>query len=380
MVPPHHLIRPIHIRPSHPIPSVPGMISQVKRRNRVPSRARRRTIDPSLWQPDHISGDQLASGASLVGTMPGEWVYEESQRSDDIEEDGRVVIGAWRRVVNGELVEETVVRSAHQPHHRSDMLYDVEAGEFSASRSGSPLFDINKQDTSTSFLSMPRKETSGSFDQVHEQNSPSPLFAPRPKALWEAEKNSNTSISSMPGGSGGLSQRSLSPLFPERPLDIELTSAGQPTSESSLSKNENRNPIASIPEPLRKQFESERISALAVLNGLTGDSSESVHQTPQQERRNEWGGFSESEDEEDILRLRGGAASMESDDDSEGEEATGSSGSDSDEVETDEELKSDDSNADLPSDDLPAQTQTQSDIHKPKGLKSLFDPTNTNGM
>ena len=89
------IIRPIRMRPSHPLPE---MIAQAKvttnqkgqgkhKKQRVkppPMRARRRTIDPTRWGSQHLKGAFLES----AGTVPHSNPVVESSNTDETTDNG----------------------------------------------------------------------------------------------------------------------------------------------------------------------------------------------------------------------------------------------------------------------------------------------------
>ncbi|GBE89508.1 hypothetical protein BKA93DRAFT_799943 [Sparassis latifolia] len=113
------LIRPIRMRPEHPLPDqLPKIVSaekgrkpqkertQKKRVKNPPTRARRRTIDPTKWGSLHLKGVFLDTGATLdVGQRPPALREtergleessndEESDDDDDETDSGDEVMGA----------------------------------------------------------------------------------------------------------------------------------------------------------------------------------------------------------------------------------------------------------------------------------------------
>ncbi|KAL1944841.1 hypothetical protein VTO73DRAFT_2461 [Trametes versicolor] len=93
------LIRPIRTRPDHPLPepivvakpeTSKGKTDKDKGKNRKrvrvpPTRARRRTIDPTKWGSTHLKGIFLENAAATV--LPKRAVVEERQTSEDESDD-----------------------------------------------------------------------------------------------------------------------------------------------------------------------------------------------------------------------------------------------------------------------------------------------------
>ena len=122
-----HLVRPLHLRPDHPLPK-PNPLKNPKdkdgektskgaRRPRAnaipPKRAKRVTIDPTRYGAVHITGLMLESQVAEVDELdklgPGEWECEEIDEETAIEPDTRLV--RWKYMgKEGKLLHEEFAR------------------------------------------------------------------------------------------------------------------------------------------------------------------------------------------------------------------------------------------------------------------------------
>ncbi|OCF44079.1 hypothetical protein I317_02032 [Kwoniella heveanensis CBS 569] len=243
------IVRPIAVRPSHPIGVVVERTKSERKPRAPPSRSRRRVINPVQWGSSYLTAEQLPSDI-VQQEEEGFWEYEEIEEDGDgVEdqeepaEDGKVVLGIWRKTVKDEVVEEQVVRGKRR-RVEQDSDYDYNFGsdaeeeddEISLAQGGgasSPLFGTRHQ-------ALPKQEDEQS------QGSASPLFPTR--ALGAPSPSSAAFPGSTPGLEGSTKSesegddegddeievvlntkgRSASPLFPPRPE--ERTTINQPSS------------------------------------------------------------------------------------------------------------------------------------------------------
>lgn len=365
---------------------------------------------------------------------------DEGEDKEEIE--GTILVGRWHRMVNDEVAETQSVR---QKRRSGEILQDeeeesaVDEDELEDEESGDELFAkrLSKDDSPLFGTRREERESSGIEVDTSLARSPSPLFGTR-QAINKEQ-------------SPAASSRSASPLFGSRTaVDTEIVQSETISSSSSdkHSKNSETGSDASqdeadnidavaegspfiatiptppvtmipseptsaptrtqiaLPDPLRKQFQSERSRDLSLLDSILSTSDSDL--LP---RKPIFGGFAESDDEdgegdiprakeEGVLRLRGGApdedddedmssdnsdadsepsSSSESDSGSESASAsssgsssssgTSSSSSDSDEDDDDEEDEEDEENEEADS----STTKTARPSSRP--LKAMFAPT-----
>ncbi|WVW82063.1 hypothetical protein I302_104068 [Kwoniella bestiolae CBS 10118] len=366
------MIRPLALRPSHPMgrPLVEDVRNKVegndkKRIRGPPERLRRRVINPVAWGSIYVTGDRLVSTLEerVEGQHEerGEWEYEELSE-DEIEEaedeDGRSVIGVWkRRNQDGKVVEESVVKGKKRrvsvEEDEDRMLGGGEVDEGSPlfgtrdlqDREESPLFpsrgdDVEEEKSSTakegegesSPLFPTRderaKSTSPLFPARHDENHTnqpsSPLFPTRDIAHKSAEGNQEDPSSPLfptrptepefiPSDDNESvdaqqqRQQSNSPLFPTRSLPPQPESESKsptppPTVQPQLKAR--TQPIPSLPSQILASARAERSSALGVLGSLLGDLS-----PPAKQEKVVWDVYPESDEDEEVEFGRGGSES-----------------------------------------------------------------------
>ncbi|PWN39874.1 hypothetical protein IE81DRAFT_343064 [Ceraceosorus guamensis] len=189
VTPASHLIRPMHMRPSHPLPppAAASMSSgQPKRKttssSRSSGRARRLTIDPRRYSRTHLAGDLLdfdGGGGGDRKALQSAWVWDEEH-------------GAWRDQHG--RVEVVVVAASTPADHARD---DGDDGDNSIpdQLADDPIAD---QLAADSISDQPDADDSMSDQLFAPQRSVSPLF--------DAPQRSVSPLFDAP-------QRSVSPLF-----------------------------------------------------------------------------------------------------------------------------------------------------------------------
>ncbi|WWD16369.1 hypothetical protein CI109_100795 [Kwoniella shandongensis] len=342
------LIRPISVRPSHPIGV--GLVDRREkmkgRRMRLPpSRGFRKVINPVQWGSTYVSASQLNAGKPTdeeKSAQEGSWEYEsiDDDEVEEEEEDGKIPLGVWRRVVNGEVVEEEVVQGKRRRVDDVDEedLDDTELPEMGDTAS-SPLFGSRalprgeERDASPLFPTRADGAPSPSSPAVADEERPSsPLFPSRAEAdelssdqsasaeqseneeqVDEAEVSSSplfatravaaeSALSPSPSPSAEIEQAATPPLFPTRALTVSPPAIRRSPTPPPVVK---RRP--EIPNPLREQARSERSQALGVLGALLGG----VSPPRQKAGQSEWAGFAESdEDDEEVEVARGRSKSV----------------------------------------------------------------------
>jgi hypothetical protein len=413
---------------SVPVAEAPS--SKKPERPRLPAkRARRRVIDPTKWDIQHLTASSFASGG--VEISHGDWVYEATDGSDDAEVDlgdldgensGRVLVGIWRRILDETVLEEQPVFAARRSvaleedyAFDGDDIPDAESDVSDlfgrrAAMAGDPDEDDAQDamsDTSGLFARRPVQEPAPTVLSEHSLASPEPSSASPlcPSARDLADKDTEA-----PGSQGRSRTRSASPLFPGREslersvvmspsspreqtsrLTSPLASSIQPIprspsiasssslldtrspSEPATSKRVQTRAKIDIPQPLRATVQAERSRDLDILRGLLGGDGDAPRV---KQSRSSWSGFEESDEEdgsqgEGLLRLRGGAGSDEDGEDDDSEESS------SDEESSSEESSSSDS------DSVSSAVQEGQDSARPEvgngdprtSLKDMFTPT-----
>ncbi|PWN19230.1 hypothetical protein BCV69DRAFT_313974 [Microstroma glucosiphilum] len=209
ITPAGHLIRPLQMRPTHPLPiataptpSASASASKTKRRKKAKepaapksatiSRAKNQLIDPARYGAIHLSGETLEEAANGQDTMAGTgelWVCEEVEG-----EEGKV---RWVRS-GGEQVEE--VRTAgykavpqeslaplqQEVEQRSEVSSSSSSSSSSASTSSESTSDSDSDSSSESNsdsdshvdMSKPIKAVSAAQPSIAE-----PLFSAQPVAV-----------------------------------------------------------------------------------------------------------------------------------------------------------------------------------------------------
>ncbi|WVQ62425.1 uncharacterized protein L199_000565 [Kwoniella botswanensis] len=363
------MVRPLTIRPSHPIgkPLVDNKVSKTqegkKRVGGPPGRLRRRVINPIAWGSIYIKGDQLLSitetqNEDEANIEKGEWEFEEIDDSvvdgEGLDEDGRMVVGIWKkRDMNGEIVEESLVRSkkrrvsigeVDKSEYRSEDFGTLEGGEVDsplfgnrdlpAKGSESPLFPSRQiDDVHTDEEERGDNETLEDRSAVERASSPLfPLRVPD-----QDEKQSTTSSSSSSSDTvDQLEHQPSSPLFPTRSIETpdddneaqqqppsplfparnEASTAQQASSplfptralkSRSPSPHRQRKPALTLPSQILASARAERTSALGVLGSLLGDVS-----PPTKKEKVVWEVYPESDEDDEVEVGRGRSKSAAS--------------------------------------------------------------------
>lgn len=200
-----HLVRPIAMRPSHPLAPTLGSAEKEKEPRRPMKRMPRRVLDPERWGAAHDVFPELD-----VVREDG-WAFESADEDEEEDEEGRVLLGHWRR---GE--EETPVYGRLQQTPADDLYADLYATEESdsefdaASRASSPMFPTRGGSASPMFPS-----------RTDMERSASPLFPSRPQ---EGRERSASPLFPTRNGNEER-ERSPSPLFPSRPAEARSRSS-----------------------------------------------------------------------------------------------------------------------------------------------------------
>lgn len=204
-----HLVRPIAMRPSHPLP--PPLNSGQKERvaRRPIKRMPRRVIDPERWGASH----EVFSDVEVE--REDGWEFESAD--EDLEdEEGRVLLGYWRRED-----QETPVYGRVQPV--IDDLWASEGSESdydAQSHAESPMFPTRGGSASPLFPNRERSASPLFPTRRRDDRSTSPLFPSRPQ-----EKERSASSSSPARAGDNERGRSATPLFPSRPREEEGAAA-----------------------------------------------------------------------------------------------------------------------------------------------------------
>ena len=294
----HHLIRPLSMRPSHHLPNVGAPTSTIRRHRAAPKRARRCVIDPSLWNPTHLSQTAFQDDW-LPEAKSTNWEYNDLNGYQDFDNKGLVMIGVWKRMREGEVIEEDYVRSNRWGPDQSE----------SETQTEDAFVDV--------YLSNGRADPDGKISPplTRVSGEASPLFARRTTPDTSAEQLPSSSISPQDGPAPAASSIAGSPLFPARTASPLTEVSSLPAPIGPLhSQNGEAFPV--LPERFLKEARAERAAALDVLHTFLGTADlDGPAKTSSRSRRHEWAGFSESEDEEEDempLRLRGGNESSTS--------------------------------------------------------------------
>ena len=350
----HHLIRPLSMRPCHPLLPRPSSTSVSNRPRTGPSRGRRRVIDPSLWNPTHLSEPAFPQEQPPAGLASETWEYH--SENDEGEEGEPAVGGIWRKVVDGKVVDEEVVPTKRR-------------------RSNLELEEYDEPDGSLPSYLRREKEASPLFASERVDKEISPLFGNRTASASTSESSEPPLLGLQQSASASAPS---SPLFPIRQLPASESNAPDSIFRRSKGRHVGA-PIGALPAPLLDLARKERSAALDVLETLLGDvGSVSVPITEVNRKRNDWAGFEESDEEDGNiilpLRLRGGAGAPSSDSVSGSEvdhgavpDRSSSSDEDDDSDSTEDEADSTSANS--------ANNDRQSVTAKSNTLKSLFDPS-----
>ncbi|WVQ93632.1 hypothetical protein IAU59_000708 [Kwoniella sp. CBS 9459] len=247
------VVRPIAVRPSHPIGVVVSDRAKTDRRPRAPpSRARRRVINPVQWGSTHLTAEQLPSDTGR-DEEEGSWDFEEIDADEDEQvaeaEDGKTVLGIWRKTVGEEVVEEQVVRGKRRKVEQDsdydfNLASDIDDDDSSLFHGGgasSPLFGTRHQalpDSEIEDGQRDRERSASSLFPTRALGAPSPSSAAAPEStpgLEESEESEGSDLDENEEDVGNGSEadsegskRAVSPLFPSRPADVEAVE--QPSS------------------------------------------------------------------------------------------------------------------------------------------------------
>ncbi|ORY29773.1 hypothetical protein BCR39DRAFT_598585 [Naematelia encephala] len=406
-----HLIRPICMRPTHPIHlSTPP---QGKRKPPPPARARRRVINPLLWQSTHLIDNDLQGGNFEEAEAGGqdEWVYEDLETDEeDADELGRVKVGVWRRI-GGE--EEEVVRVQKRLVTGDDGKgpendEDAASALFPAmERSVSPLFGARGDmggEASPLFgtRALPSGLDVGEDEEAEEEvetedDEGSSISEPAKSQLAEGTDEESTVDEEDEAEEKEAEEkeaeekersRSNSPLFAARPGSPLLPTPAEVSTQPQKSTIRKEPPpirVAkpSLPDHLVQEARAERSRELSLLAGLLSGLGPNETK-PVVREKEEWKGSEESDEEDGVydedagvggvMRLRGGGMASdvdEEDDDDDDDEESSSSGSD--DSSSDDSDDSDDSEgSDVP--EPPEQQQTTQEAKGKSTLKDMFAP------
>ncbi|WVN87178.1 uncharacterized protein L203_102355 [Cryptococcus depauperatus CBS 7841] len=312
------MVRPICVRPDRPIGVLEGKNNA---RRRPAQRTYRKVINPLQW------GSQLNVFSSSDDTdmrQEGEWEYENFDFKEELNgsNDHKMALGIWRKTVNGEIVDEEVVRGKRRKIEGDEYNFDFGYGlDEIGSVNSSPLFGSRPlEQRETSPLFSPHHEKAQA-SRINEPGAPheedlnatqlvsSPLFAAHKTLLDEVEKeNSLSGIGSTLSSSPLFAvrkptDRSLSPspsitraLTPAQFTPVAITPSLPPSSQSPAAplKHISTPPLPSIPFHLISQARSEKSAALGVLSSLLNGIDDSPKGAKLD--RNVWKGFTEDED------------------------------------------------------------------------------------
>lgn len=229
-----HLVRPIAMRPSHPLPPPLTAADKEKVPRRPMKRMPRRVIDPARWGAAHEVFPELDA------QRENGWEFESADEEEE-DEDGRVLLGHWRRGQEESPVYGRVQPIAEDLYATEESESEYDAGSRASSPmfpardgSASPLFPDRDRSASPLFPSRTEQERSASplfpsRPQGRERSS-SPLFPTRTEAV-ERERSSSPLFPSRPAGEAVededavQSSRSASPLFPPRAIEARSGSS-----------------------------------------------------------------------------------------------------------------------------------------------------------
>ena len=297
-----------------------------------------------------------------------EWEYDDLHGDEDYDDDGQVVIGVWRRMRDGEVIQEDQVRSNRR---RPDQFaLEVDKGD-----SYIDLFPSHVRVPPDEKAILP-------FTDINREASP--LFAHRTTPDISFERFPSGSISPQEWPAPVSISTPSSPLFPARKDSSFSPTLSLPVA-IGRSHSTVREPFNSLPEIVLKEARAERAVALDLMQAFLGtqdfDSAAKISSTG---KRHEWAGFSDGDDDDDDevpLRLRGGKGSSS-------QNSTASANSDSEDrdassLERDDDTDEDDS-SDL-SDETSSEISETSDDDEPmiisraepSNLKSLFAPSSS---
>lgn len=208
-----HLVRPIAMRPSHPLP--PALSSETKEKvaRRPMKRMPRRVLDPERWGAAHEVFPELD-----VEREDG-WEFEPAEEEED--DEGRVLLGHWRRGEEESPVYGRVQPIAEDPYATEESESEYDAG----SRASSPMFPARDGSASPLFPTRDRSASPLFPSRTDRARSASPLFPSRPQ---ERERSSSPLFPSRAAADDDRSNspsRSASPLFPTRTAEARSGSS-----------------------------------------------------------------------------------------------------------------------------------------------------------
>ncbi|ORX35300.1 hypothetical protein BD324DRAFT_632243 [Kockovaella imperatae] len=344
------LVRPLALRPSHPLPPPSKDHSQSSSSSsssrRPPTRSRRRVINPTAW---NNASYEAFDSLDLAPADPPEvdsWIFE-SEDDLQMDEYGYSVIGHWRRASGSAATaeEEVKVRMAPQGILDGDLEYLDDDQDL---ESTSDLFDRKE-----------RVDIDGRDD--------SPLFAGRPLrsaspqyALEEVSEREQEGEPPEQPMKGEISPRS--PIHSPVPPVPAPPASTVPSSGLAVAS-----PMG-LPTEIRAKIRQERSRDLSILDSILG-STRSAKPDPAGKL---WFEESDSDTEErQVLRLRGGAAEdSESEEEESSEVSDDTDDSDDGEDEGSDSEESTDSEATSRSDDSSPDGETDA----PKGISTTLDP------
>lgn len=364
-----HLIRPITIRPTHPLPRPDVVVAKKadgKKRRNPPSKLNMRIINPTLWKPTHLN--ELSLETDETDEMDQGWEFESASEEEE-DDEGKILAGRWLKSTEaGVEAEEVWVAGRAVPDYlpAEEEMPAIEGGA-QGSRSVSPLF-AGRRDRSASPLFPTHSGRA--------RDSVSPLFAGRREAVEEdmpavVEKEATPSEDDFPLFTNpsvtAPRSRSASPLFANRTTAPARKASPPPPliikpSIITKTKSTPKEPESTLPDPIRDAAKVERSRDLGLLASFLGEEV-AVASKP---TRGEWTGFDEESDEEgedefegvQPLRIRGGKGD-------EDEDMEQSSSEDSDSDSDDSSSDSSDSDSDSEDDEVKA---------SPPGLKTAVVP------
>ena len=426
-----HLIRPITIRPTHPLPRpdvvVPKKADGKKRRN-PPSRLNMRIINPTLWKPTHLNELSLEDGETEREDEG--WEFESASEEEE-DEEGKILAGRWLKSTEaGVEAEEVWVSGKAVPEYLPVEEEDVIENRVQGSRSVSPLFAGRRDRSASPLFPSQQGRAEGSASplfgirrQIIQEEMPATLEVEREESEDDFPLLTNTATPAAPTTTTRL--RSASPLFAsrstistkqterpapasakpvERPPPAATKQAEKPipaiTKQVTKQAERHSSPIAqrtavsksiepTLPDPVRDTARAEKSRDLGLLASFLGEDV-TIAAKP---ARGEWAGFDE-EDEDEVeddefegvqpLRIRGGKGDEDEDEDME-DSSSEDSDSDSDSSSVSSDSDSDDdaevkvttpypATATTSSASAPAPTPAPGPARTQSVLKAMFAP------
>ncbi|WWC86018.1 uncharacterized protein L201_000889 [Kwoniella dendrophila CBS 6074] len=301
------IIRPITIRPSHPIgkPLIDNqnqsLIQQklqkkdtMKTKKRTlkgpPARLRRKVINPISWGSIYVTGDQLnkiyGNDDDEKEKVAGDWEFEEFSDNDEEEQDENPesIIGIWKKIdKNGDIIEENLVKGNKKRKLQIQNEDEYNYGEFDFDNinlkththranqdDSSPLFghrelpqgeeEGNSREGSSSPLFPSRQianeDTSSTSSEAEHESASSPLFPTR-KAIAEERERSASPL--FPIRNNEDVPPPSSPRFPSRSVKPDITNAAEQPSSPLFPARKAHSPKKGTPsdaegENVQKQF------------------------------------------------------------------------------------------------------------------------------